>query len=83
MLIYYGSIEEFKINISAIMARAKPKPLMKIKKQKIIFFSLLINILIIFGLELGAGYLLHSFKFIFPFETSLKSEWFLTDAPDN
>ena len=29
---------------------------MKIKKQKIIFFSVFINVLIIFGLELGAGY---------------------------
>ena len=127
----------FKVSIPPISSIVSPKLQMGIKKQKIIFFSLIVNVLIIFGLELGAGYwlqnktiyaipglmkdkhpfmefdkdlgfrirkkvfprtllylknkqkpqlskkinkhiqqlaLLHPFKFIFPFETSLKSE---------
>ena len=50
----------FKVSIPPISSIANPKLQMKIKKQKIIFFSVFINILIISGLELGAGYLLQN-----------------------
>ena len=50
----------FKVSIPPISSIANPKLKMKIKKQKIIFFSLIVNVLIISGLELGAGYWLQN-----------------------
>jgi hypothetical protein len=50
----------FKVSIPSISSIENPKLQMEIKKQKIIFNSLIVNVLIIFGLELGAGQLLQN-----------------------
>ena len=55
-----GGADLFKVSIPPISSIANPKLQMKIKKQKIIFFSLIVNVLIISGLELGAGYWLQN-----------------------
>ena len=54
-----GGTNFFKVSIPLISFIANSKLQMEIKK-KIVFFSLIVNLLIIVGLELGAGYLLQN-----------------------